>query len=82
MFIFINSEQKFINRQYIKLIESKNKESIDIFDYTNKKINLTKNDFKNIEEENIYVEIYYDGKNYLVNKNKILKIYDSWKILN
>ena len=82
MSIFINSEQKFINRQYIKLIESKNKESIDIFDYTNKKINLTKNDFKNIEEENIYVEIYYDGKNYLVNKNKILKIYDSWKILN
>jgi hypothetical protein len=82
VFIYINSEQKFINRQYIKLIESKNKESIDIFDYTNKKINLTKNDFKNIEEDNIYVEIYYDGKNYLVNKNKLLKIYDSWKILN
>ena len=35
-----------------------------------------------IEEENIYLEIKYENKKYLIQKNILLKIYDSWKILN
>ena len=33
------------------------------------------------KEEKTYIEIKIKDKNYLINKNKLLKICDSWKIL-
>ena len=55
---------------------------MDIYDYNNKKITLTKKNIEKINEDNIYVEINFDKKFYLIKKNNILKMCDSWQILN
>ena len=87
---FIDSEKnkKFINNQYIKLMKgkddkfNKNIYSFECYDYNNEKITILNKDLEDLlKEENIYVEIKINEKNYLVNKNKLLKIFDSWKIL-
>ena len=79
---------KFFNMQYLKLMKgendklNKNLYSFDFYDFNNDKITIMKKHLENIsKEDKIYVEIKIKDKNYLVNKNKLLKIYDSWKIL-
>jgi len=77
---------KFINKQYLKLMKgeddkfNKNIYSFDFYDYNNEIITVMKKNLENLSDK-IYVEIKIDDKNYLLNKNKLLKIYDSWKIL-
>ena len=77
---------KFINKQYLKLMKgeddkfNKNIYSFDFYDYNNEIITVMKKNLENLSDK-IYVEIKINDKNYLVNKNKLLKIYDSWKIL-
>jgi len=77
---------KFINKQYLKLMKgeddelNKNIYSFDFYDYNNENITVMKKNLENLSDK-IYVEIRIDDKNYLVNKNKLLKIYDSWRIL-
>ena len=80
--INIDGKNKFINKQYLQLIDTKNLFSIDSYDIKNEKITFSKKTFGKIEEENIYLEIKYENKKYLIQKNILLKIYDSWKILN
>ena len=80
--INIDGKNKFINKQYLQLIDTNNLYSIDLYDLKNEKITLSKKNLEKIDEENIYIEIKYENKNYLIKKNIILKIYDSWKILN
>ena len=82
--ILINLEgkNKFINKQYLQLIDTKNLYSMEIYDYKNEKVTLTKKNVENITKDNIYIEIFYDKKYFLVNKNNILKICDSWQTLN
>ena len=80
--INIDGKNKFINKQYLQLIDTNNLYSIDLYDLKNEKITLSKKNLEKIDEENIYIEIKYESKNYLIRKNIILKIYDSWKILN
>ena len=78
---------KFINKQYLKLMKgeddklNKNIYSFDFYDYNNENITVMKKNLENLSDK-IYVEIKIDDKNYLVNKNKLLKIYDSWRILS
>ena len=79
---------KFCNRQYLKLMKEENNifnqniHSFDFYDFNNEIITVTnKNLEKFSKEDKIYVQIKIKDNNYLVNKNKILKIYDSWKIL-
>jgi hypothetical protein len=78
---------KFINKQYLKLMKgeddklNKNIYSFDFYDYNNENITVMKKNLENLSDK-IHVEIKIDDKNYLVNKNKLLKIYDSWRILN
>ena len=77
---------KFINKQYLKLMKgeddklNKNIYSFDFYDYNNENITVMKKNLENLSDK-IYVEIKIGNKNYLVNKNKLLKIYDSWRIL-
>ena len=80
--INIRGNNKFINKQYLELIKNKNMENISIYDYSKEKIFLLKNNLENIEEDNIYIEIIHDNKNYLVNKSNLLKKYKNWKIFN
>ena len=82
--ILINLEgkNKFINKQYLQQFDTKNLYSMDIYDYNNEKITLLKKNIEKINEDNIYIEINFDKKFYLVKKNNILKMCDSWKILN
>ena len=86
----IDSEQntKFINNQYLKLMKgdddkfNKNIYSLDFYDYNNDKITVMDKNLDNLsKEEKIYIEVKINDNNYLVNKNKLLKIYDGWKIL-
>ena len=79
---------KFCNRQYLKLMKeendnfNKNIHSFDFYDFNNEIITVMKKNLEKLsKEDKIYVEINIKDNNYLVNKNKILKIYDSWKIL-
>jgi hypothetical protein len=78
---------KFINKQYLKLMKgeddklNKNIYSFDFYDYNNENITVMKKNLENLSDK-IHVEIKIEDKNYLVNKNKLLKIYDSWRILN
>ena len=79
---------KFINNQYLNLMKgeddkfNKNIYSLDFYDYNNEKITVMEKNLENLsEEEKTFVEIKIDDNNYLVNKNKLLKIYDSWRIL-
>ena len=88
-----NNKVKYINNQYLKLINDniklnklKNKlKNYEVFDYANNKVDLN---MKQIEKfnndlsrkEKIFVEILVNNKKYLVSKNKLLRIYDSWKI--
>ena len=57
-------------------------ENISIYDYSKEKIFLLKKNLENIEEDNIYIGIIHDNKNYLVNKSNLLKKYKNWKIFN
>ena len=79
---------KFFNKQYLKLMKGENDKlnkniySFDFYDFNNDNITIMKKNLENIsKEDKTYVEIKIKDKNYLVNKNKLLKIYDSWKIL-
>ena len=83
-FILVNIEgkNKFVNKQYYQLMKDKNIDNISINDFSNEKIILSKNNFENYEDDNIYIEIIFNNEKYLIKKNNILKIYDSWKILN
>ena len=83
-----NENKRFINNQYLKLMKeengkfNKNIYSFYFYDYNNEGFTLMKKNLENIgNEDKIYVEIKNKDKNYLINKNKLLKIYDSWKIL-
>ena len=87
---YIDSEKnkKYINNQYIKLMKGENNKfnkniySFDCYDYNNEKITVLKKYLDDaLKEENIYVEVKINENNYLVNKNKLLKIFDGWKIL-
>ena len=80
--ITLEGKNKFINKQYLQQFDTKNLYSMDIYDYNNKKITLTKKNIEKINEDNIYVEINFDKKFYLIKKNNILKMCDSWQILN
>ena len=80
--INIKGNNKFINKQYLELIKNKNMENISIYDYSKEKIFLLKKNLENIEEDNIYIGIIHDNKNYLVNKSNLLKKYNNWKIFN
>ena len=80
--ITLEGKNKFINKQYLQQFDTKNLYSMDIYDYSNKKITLTKKNIEKINEENIYVEINFDKKFYLIKKNNLLKMCDSWKTLN
>ena len=84
--ININGKNRFILQQYLQLIENKNSDMShisDIYDYfTNEKISLSKQNLENIKEDDCYISIIYDHKNYLIKKNSLLNIYDTWKILN
>ena len=78
---------KFINNQYLKLMKgeddklNKNIYSFDFYDYNNENITVMKKNLENLSDK-ICVEIKVNNKNYLVSKNKLLKIYDSWRILS
>lgn len=78
---------KFINNQYLKLMKgeddklNKNIYSFDFYDYNNENITVMKKNLENLSDK-ICVEIKVNDKNYLVSKNKLLKIYDSWRILS
>ena len=78
---------KFINNQYLKLMKgeddklNKNIYSFDFFNYNNENITVMKKNLENLSDK-ICVEIKVNDKNYLVSKNKLLKIYDSWRILS
>ena len=83
-----NGYIRFINSQYLKLMNvendklDKNIYSFDFYDYNNENITVMKKSLENLsKEEKYYVEIKIKDKNYLINKNKLLKICDSWKIL-
>ena len=83
-----NGNIRFINKQYIKLIKDENDEmnhniySYDFYDYNSERITVMKKSLEGIsKEEKTYIEIKIKDKNYLINKNKLLKICDSWKIL-
>ena len=85
----ISKNIKYINKQYLdfakgeKDIFTKNIYSLDLYDYNNEKITIMNKNLDNLyKKEMIYVEIKISNKNYLVNKNKLLKIYDNWKIIN
>ena len=85
----ISKNIKYINKQYLdfakgeKDIFTKNIYSLDLYDYNNEKIAIMNKNLDNLyTKEMIYVEIKISNKNYLVNKNKLLKIYDNWKIIN
>jgi hypothetical protein len=80
--ITLEGKNKFINKQYLQQFDTKNLYSMDIYDYNNKKITLTKKNIEKINEDNIYVEINFDKKFYLIKKNNILKMCDSLQILN
>ena len=78
---------KFINNQYLKLMKgeddklNKNIYSFDFYDYNNENITVMKKNLENLSDK-ICVEIKINDNNYLVSKNKLLKIYDSWRILS
>ena len=78
---------KFINNQYLKLMKgeddklNKNIYSFDFYDYNNENITVMKKNLENLSDK-ICVELKVNDKNYLVSKNKLLKIYDSWRILS
>ena len=86
--IDIEGKNKFINKQYLDLLEKNNNNNIDsiiIYDINNEKIFLSEKNLENLKgdmEGELYTCIDYEQENYLVKKNDLLKIFDDWKILN
>ena len=83
-FILINIEgkNKFVNKQYLQLMKDKNFDNINVNDFSNEKILISKKNLENIDEDNIYIEIIFNNEKYLIKKNDIIQVYDSWKILD
>ena len=83
-FILINIDEKnkYVNKQYLQLMKDKNIDNINVNDFSNEKILLSKKNLENSEEDNIYIEIIFNQEKYLIKKNDIVQIYDIWKILN
>ena len=88
--IEIEGINKFINKQYLDSLEKNNDknnniDSIIIYDINNENIFLSEKNLENLKddiEEEVYIYINFEGENYLIEKNDLLKIVDGWKILN
>ena len=79
----------FLKKRIFKELEQKKSENkmnniynINTYDYKKENHTIEVKYMENYDEDDIYVEIEIDNNKYLCNKNNMLKIYDSWKILN
>ena len=88
--IEIEGKNKFISKQYLDLLEKNNDknnniDSIIIYDINDEKIFLSEKNLKNLKDDmewEVYIYLDFEGENFLIKKNDLLKIIDGWKILN